>query len=87
MPLPQRARLLQQRLAAHPKPTPDLVNYWLYQHAWIVTGAKFGWSGGAEALETLIEVDTKLQARWDMGAKSAKVAQAALAEVERRQAG
>jgi hypothetical protein len=87
MPLPQRARLLEQRLAAHPKPTPELVNYWLYQHAWIVTGAKFGWSGGAEALATLIEVDMKLQARWDMGAKSANVARAALAEVERRQAG
>jgi hypothetical protein len=86
MPLPARALLLQKRLAAHPKPSTDLVNFWLYQHAWLVTGAKFGWSGGAEALRTLIRVDRDLQARWNMGAKSAKVAAAALAEVERRSA-
>ncbi len=86
MPLPARALLLQKRLAAHKKPTPELVNFWLYQHAWLVTGAKFGWSGGAQALKTLIRVDRDLQARWDMGAKSAKVAAAALAEVERRSA-
>jgi hypothetical protein len=87
MPLPQRARLLGQRLASHEKPTPELVNYWLYQHSWIVTGANFGWSGGAEALRILIGVDTSLQARWGSGAKSAAVARAALADVERRQAG
>ena len=86
MPLPQRARLLQTRLAGKPKPTPALVNLWLYQHAWLVTGAQFGWSGGAEALRTLVQVDQDLQARWNMGAKSAAVAAAALAEVERRSA-
>jgi hypothetical protein len=86
MPLPQRARLLQTRLAGKPKPTPALVNFWLYQHAWLVTGAQFGWSGGAEALRTLVKVDQDLQARWNMGAKSAAVAAAALAEVERRSA-
>jgi len=83
MPLPQRARMLQSRLANTPK-SAAAANFWLYQHAWIVTGAKFGWSGGAEALETLIAVDRDLQSRWGIGAKSEAVARAALAEVERR---
>jgi len=83
MPLPDRARLLQKRLADRPK-SPAAVRYWLYQHSWIVTGAKFGWSGGAKALETLVAVDRDLQSRWGIGAKSAAVARAALAEVERR---
>jgi hypothetical protein len=80
MPLPERARMLQKRMADRPK-TPTAARFWLYQHAWIVTGAQFGWSGGAEALETLIAVDRDLQARWGIGAKSAAVARAALAEV------
>ncbi len=84
MPLPARARLLENRLSGKPKPTRALVNFWLYQHAWLVTGAQFGWSGGAEALRILVRVDHDLQARWKMGAKSAAVAEAALAEVERR---
>jgi hypothetical protein len=83
MPLPQRARMLQSRLANRAK-TPAAARFWLYQHAWIVTGAKFGWSGGAEALETLIAVDRDLQSRWGIGAKSESVARATLAEVERR---
>jgi PASTA domain len=84
LPLPERAHLLEQRLAAHRKPTPALVNFWLYQHAWLVTGARFGWSGGAEALRVLVRVDRDLQARWGIGGKSLAVARAALAEVERR---
>jgi hypothetical protein len=84
LPLPDRARLLDRRLAAQAKPTPRLVNYWLYQHSWIVTGASFGWSGGAEALRVLIRVDERLQARWGFGRQSEAVARAALAEVERR---
>lgn len=84
LPLPERARLVEKRLAAHRKPTPALVNWWLYQHAWIVTGARFGWSGGAEALRTLIGVDKSLQARWGVGRKSLSLAKDALAEVERK---
>jgi hypothetical protein len=79
--LPKRAELLEQKLANR-EPNPALVQYWLYQHSWIVTGAKFGWSGGAEALRTLIRIDDDLQARWGVGAKSAAVARAALAEVK-----
>ena len=50
LPLPARATLLSKRMNAAAKPTPKLVNYWLYQHSWIVTGASFGWSGGDDAL-------------------------------------
>jgi hypothetical protein len=81
MPLPKRAELLEQRVSGR-EPNPALVQHWLYQHSWIVTGARFGWSGGAEALRTLISVDNDLQARWGVGAKSSAVARAALAEVE-----
>jgi hypothetical protein len=86
LPLPERARLVQKRMAAQTKPTKPLVQYWLYQHAWIVTGAKFGWSGGADALRVLIAMDRGLQARWGFGARSAAVASAALAEVEAKAA-
>jgi hypothetical protein len=82
IPLPMRARKLADRMAIAPKPTPQLVNYWLYQHAWIVTGARFGWHDGAEALRILIRVDQSLQRRWDFGARSEARARAALAEVE-----
>ncbi len=83
LPLPDRARLLDRRLAAQAKPTPRLVNYWLYQHSWIVTGALFGWQDGAQALRILIRVDESLQRRWDIGARSEAKARRALAEVKR----
>ncbi len=81
MPLPKRAELLERKLAGA-EPNPALVQHWLYQHSWIVTGAKFGWSGGAEALRKLVRIDDDLMARWGVGAKSSAVANAALAEVE-----
>ena len=84
MPLPDRASLLERRLAAHADPTRALAKYWLYQHSWIVTGARFGWHDGAEALRILIRVDEDVQARWGVGAKSEAVARAALAEVQRK---
>jgi len=80
--LPQRARLLQKRMDAMQKPTNRLVNYWLYQHSWIVTGARFGWHDGDEALRILIKVDQSLQRRFDFGARSEEVARRALAYVE-----
>jgi hypothetical protein len=82
IPLPERARRLQARIAAASKPSERLVNFWLYQHAWIVTGARFGWHDGAEALRILIKVDQSLQRRWDFGARSEALARRALAEVE-----
>ena len=80
--LSQRARQLAKRMDAMPKPTNRLVNYWLYQHSWIVTGARFGWHDGAEALRILIKVDQSLERRFDFGARSERVARRALASVE-----
>jgi PASTA domain-containing protein len=84
--LPTRARLLAERLANEPAPKPALVSHWRFLHAWIVTGARFGWSDGARALRILITVDRDLQQRWGMGARAEAVARLALAEVERRSA-
>lgn len=81
MPLPERARLLGRYVAAHPKPTRAAVDHFLYQHAWIVTGAKFGWFRGAEALQLLIAVDRRAQQLWGYGAQSEARARAALARV------
>jgi hypothetical protein len=79
--LPERARRLEAWLRAHPKPTNANVRHWLYQHEWIVTGARFGWSDGAEALEILVRVDEQVQQRWDIGARSEAAARRALAAV------
>jgi len=84
MPLPQRARLLSSWIAAHPKPTSARVRHFLFQHAWIVTGASFGWWHGAEALRELIAADQVAARRWGIGKKSELVARRALAEVEAR---
>jgi len=83
MPLTRRALLLERRVAAAPKPTRKLVNHWLYQHTWIVTGARFGWKDGDEALRILIRVDRGLDRRFGFGARSEAVARRALAEVLR----
>ena len=85
MPLPDRATLLLHWIAAHPKPTNADVEYWLYQHSWIVTGARFGWWHGADALQTLLAVDQKAQQEWGIGAKSATVARDALAYVQQHE--
>jgi cell division protein FtsN len=83
MPLTARAERLEAWVASKPKTSAN-VRHWLYQHAWIVTGAKFGWWHGAEALQTLIRVDQHVEREWGIGAKSEAVAQAALAQVRRR---
>jgi hypothetical protein len=84
MPLPNRARLLATWLTTHKRPTNANVRHLLYQHAWIVTGAKFGWWHGAEALKILIAVDSRTQQLWGIGGRNERVARAALAEVEAR---
>jgi hypothetical protein len=75
-----RARQLDRWLATHPEPTNASVQHWLYQHAWIVTGARFGWSHGEAALRILVAVDHEVEARWKMGSRSRSVAEQALAE-------
>jgi hypothetical protein len=79
--LPERARRLEAWLEAHPKPTNPNVRHWLYQHEWIVTGARFGWWHGEQALELLIRIDERVQRRWEIGAKSEAAARRALGVV------
>jgi PASTA domain len=81
--LPARALRLDAWVAGKPK-TSRNVQHWLYQHAWIVTGAKFGWWHGAEALQTLIRIDQRLEREWGIGRKSEAVARATLAQVRRK---
>ncbi|MDX6398326.1 MAG: hypothetical protein QOJ43_1734 [Gaiellaceae bacterium] len=84
MTLPARAKQLRTWLDSHQTRSPRAVNHWLYQHNWIVTGARFGWSGGAEALRLLIQVDERVQKLWGVGGKSEQVARRTLAGVEAR---
>jgi hypothetical protein len=86
MPLTRRAQNLATWLQAHPKPSDANVRYWLYQHAWVVQGAKFGWWHGAQALKVLIQDDRQAEAQWGIGAKSEQDATATLAAVEARKA-
>ena len=82
--LSARAKQLAAWVEKHPARSPANVNHWLYQHNWIVTGARFGWANGAEALRTLIAVDERTQQLWGVGVRSEGVARRALAEVEER---
>jgi hypothetical protein len=80
--LPARALRLEAWLSQRPKTSTNVQN-WLYQHAWIVTGATFGWWHGAQALEILVRVDERVQRQWGLGSKSEAVARATLAKVRR----
>jgi beta-lactam-binding protein with PASTA domain len=84
MPLADRVRQLDAWLTRHPKVSAANVDHWLFQHNWIVTGARFGWWRGAEALRLLIRVDERAQQVWGVGSKSELLARRALAEVEAR---
>jgi hypothetical protein len=79
-----RAKRLAVWLEQHPKPTDANVAHWLYQHNWIVTGARFGWAEGAAALRTLVAVDARVQELWGVGTRSEATARRALADVEAR---
>ncbi len=81
IPLTERAARLASFVAAHPKPTDAAVQHWLYQHEWIVTGARFGWWRGAEALEILVRVDRRVEELWGVGTRSRRLAERTLAEV------
>jgi len=84
IPLPARARRLETWLTRSRGPTAANERHWLYQHAWIVTGAGFGWWHGAEALRVLIRVDRRVESQWGIGYRSEAVARGALAAVEAR---
>jgi len=85
IPLTARADQLAAWVDSHPKRTNRNVQHWLYQHAWIVTGAEFGWWHGDQALVKLIAVDQKVEQIWGIGHRSEKVARRALAKVRRRE--
>jgi PASTA domain-containing protein len=68
--LPARAQQLETWVTAHTSPSTPNVHRWLYQHAWIVTGARFGWWHGVQALDVLIRVDQTVERQWEMGWKS-----------------
>ncbi len=80
--LPDRAAALARWLEAHKQPSAVNLNYWLYEHAYIVAGAKFGWWHGSQALLTLISVDQRAESLWGVGAQSEQTARKALAEVQ-----
>lgn len=83
IPLPRRAAGLEQRIMAASAPSVALREHFLFQHAWVVTGAGFGWWRGEEALRILIRVDEDVQRRFGWSASSEREARAALAEVLR----
>ena len=82
MPLDARAKQLARFVESHPNRTSAAVRHFLYQHAWIVTGAGFGWWHGEQALQELIRVDRRAQQLWGVGAKSEARARAAFARVQ-----
>jgi PASTA domain len=82
--LPDRAQALAAWLEQHKEPTASNLNYWLYEHAYIVAGAKFGWWHGVEALQTLIAVDQRAEVLWGVGKQSEEAARKALVEVAGR---
>ena len=82
--LDERARQLAAWLAKGPKPTNENVEHWLFQHNWIVTGASYGWSNGAEALRILVEVDREVFRLWGIGERSEQLARRTLRDVEER---
>jgi len=84
IPLTLRAAQLAAWVDAHPKKTQANVSHWLYQHQWIVAGAKLGWWHGSTALQTLITLDRRVQQLWGIGADSRRVAETALAYVHAR---
>jgi hypothetical protein len=79
-----RARRLDAWLTPGRSPTAANRHHWLYQHAWVVTGARFGWWHGAEALRVLIRVDRRVESQWGIGYRSEAAARRALAAVEAR---
>ncbi len=85
--LPDRANKLRSWAGSLKKLTPAALDHFTYQHAWVVTGAEFGWWGGAEALRILVATDTLVQHKFGVGAKYKATARAALSKVERKIAG
>lgn len=82
--LPDRVAALGVWLGTHQQPSATNLNHWLYEHAYVVAGARFGWWHGAAALQSLIDVDKRAEAQWGVGSQSRTTAEKALAEVRTR---
>jgi hypothetical protein len=82
--LPDRVAALAKWIETHHDPSPANLNHWLYEHAYVVAGARFGWWHSAQALEALILVDRRAQALWGVGSQSRVAVEHALAEVRAR---
>ena len=82
--LPRQARQLGAWLEKHPKATAANRAHLSYENWLIVSGARFGWSRGAEALRILIAVDKRAERAWRSGTKDRIQAEKALLEVQAR---
>ena len=82
--LPDQAEQLGAWLAKHPKSTAANRAYLSYRSWLIVTGARNGWSRGAEALKVLIAVQKRAEHAWGVGTKDRLAAEKALLEVQAR---
>ena len=82
--LPDRVAALASWIEGHRDPSAANLNHWLYEHAYVVAGARFGWWHGDEALQALILVDKRAEALWGVGSQSRTTAEKALAEVRTR---
>ena len=87
LPLPTRAALLARWIAQRPLLTAANRPHYRYQHAWVVTGARFGWWHGAEALRTLIAADQQLERRWRLATARRVEAERTLVEVRSHSVG
>jgi hypothetical protein len=79
--LPDRVVALASFVEANRSPSSAKLNHWLYEHAYVVAGARFGWWHGAQALQALITVDRRAEALWGVGSQSRVTAEKALAEI------
>lgn len=84
IPLPARADRLNAWLTPSRGPTAANQRHWLYQHEWIITGARFGWWHGAAALRVLIRVDRRIESQWGIGYRSEALARNVLAALKAR---
>lgn len=82
--LPDRVSALATWIAAHRQPSAATLDHWWYEHAYVVSGARFGWWHGAAALKALIDVDKRAEALWGVGTQRRTTAEKALAEVRTR---
>jgi hypothetical protein len=82
--LPDRVASLATWIESHRDASARNLNHWLYEHAYVVAVARFGWWHGANALQALIEVDKRAEALWGVGSLSRTTAENALAEVRSR---